>query len=147
MTDKAEFEAKPPPTGLVRLLLLVLGFVCTGIGMAGLVIPGVPGFPFLLVAAWAFSRTSKRFHDWLVYHPVMGDPIRAGHRYHAVPKKAKIAAVLVMTSSFLLLLWIQGPESFMPWVAGGCMLLVAVWLVTRPDPVEARARAAEKARE
>lgn len=141
MPDKPRIEAQPMPGKAVRILLLVLGFICTGIGITGLVVPGLPGVPFLLLAAWAFSRSSKRFHHWLIYHPVFGEPVRAWQKYRAVPKKAKVAAVLVMTSSFLLLLWLRGPESPIPWIAGGCMTVVAIWLVTRPDLDEARARA------
>lgn len=141
MPGDPRIVARPVPSGPMRLLLMTVGFICTGIGITGLVVPGLPGVPFLLVAAWAFSRSSKRFHRWLIYHPIFGEPVRAWQQYRAVPKKAKIAAVLVMTSSFLLLLWLQGPDSFVPWVAGGCMVVVAIWLVTRPDLDEARARA------
>lgn len=137
-------QPKPTPGKPARLLLLTIGFVCTGIGIAGIVLPGLPGVPFLLLAAWAFSRSSKRFHDWLIYHPVWGEPVRAWQQYRAVPKKAKITAVLVMCSSFLLLLWLQGAESPVPWIAGGCMVVVAIWLVTRPDVAEAKARAARE---
>jgi uncharacterized membrane protein YbaN (DUF454 family) len=143
--DPAESEPEIPTRPMshrpVRLLLLGLGFVFVGIGIAGLILPGLPGAPFLLLAAWAFSRSSKRFHDWLIYHPWLGGPIRAWIQYRAVPKKAKIAAVLVMAASFGALLWVHGPESFLPWVGGGCMTLVAIWLVTRPDLEQAKARA------
>lgn len=144
MPDGTHIDVKPAPRRPVRIMLLVVGLICVGIGVTGLVVPGLPGVPFLLLAAWAFSRSSKRFHDWLVYHRVLGEPIRAWQQYRAVPRKAKIAAVLVMASSFALLLWLNGPESFVPWVAGGCMVLVAIWLVTRPDPAEARRRAAAR---
>jgi len=135
------------PRRPVRLLLMAVGWLCFVIAIIGLVVPGLPGAPFLLLSAWAFSRSSRRFHDWLVYHPYLGEPIRAWQQYRAVPRKAKIVAVLVMSSSFGLLLWLRGPESWIPWVAGGCMTVVAIWLVTRPTLEQARARARAQGRE
>lgn len=145
--SEPEIIVRPMSRRPVRILLLVLGFIFVGIGIAGLILPGLPGAPFLLLAAWAFSRSSRRFHAWLIYHPWLGGPIRAWFQYRAVPKKAKIAAVLVMAISFGLLLWVHGPESLLPWIGGGCMTLVAIWLVTRPglEEAKARARAAEVA--
>ncbi|WP_417520071.1 YbaN family protein [Minwuia sp.] len=127
------------PRKPLRWLLLFLGWVCVGLGIAGIILPGLPGVPFLLLAAWAFSRSSKRFHDWLMAHPRLGTPVRAWQRYRAVPRTAKIAAVVVMSGSFGLLLWMRGPESPLPWIAGGTMAIVAIWLVSRPDLEEVRA--------
>lgn len=144
MSSDPQIE-KPTPgqaTGALRLVLLGLGFLCTAIGIAGVILPGLPGVPFLLIAVWAFSRSSRRFHDWLFQHPILGEPVRAWYTYRAVPRKAKIAAVLVMSGTFGLLLWFYGPGHFIPWVAGGCMAAVAVWLVTRPDLDDVRRREA-----
>ncbi|WP_416900071.1 MAG: YbaN family protein [Minwuia sp.] len=135
MTSSPQDDEPPPlPHGAVRVLLIVLGWTCTVVGVAGVILPGLPGVPFLLIAAWAFSRSSRRFHDWLYHHPWLGAPVQDWEKYRAVPRKAKIAAVLVMSSSFALLLWLYGPESFIPWVAGTCMAAVGIWLVTRPNP-------------
>lgn len=130
-------------TGLTRLALLGLGFLCTAVGIAGVILPGLPGVPFLLIAVWAFSRSSRHFHDWLFHHPILGEPVRAWYTYRAVPRKAKIAAVVVMSGTFGLLLLLYGTGHFIPWVAGGCMGAVAVWLVTRPNLEDVRRRAVD----
>lgn len=62
--------------GPVRVLLLVLGTLCAGIGALGVVLPLLPTTPFLLLAAVCFARASTRLHDALLAHRVLGPYIR-----------------------------------------------------------------------
>ena len=54
---------------LLRYAYLTLGWVCVGLGAIGVVVPGMPTVVFLLVAVWAFARSSERFHRWLLVRP------------------------------------------------------------------------------
>ncbi|SET17225.1 hypothetical protein SAMN05421676_103119 [Salinibacillus kushneri] len=45
-------------------LFVVLGFLSFGIGVAGVVMPVLPGGPFFLFAAFCFARSSKRVENW-----------------------------------------------------------------------------------
>lgn len=119
--------------GPARGALLALGFVCTGLGIAGIILPGLPGTVFLLIAVWAFSRSSERFHLWLYEHPRFGRTIRAWHTHRVIPVKAKIAAVTTMTATAIGLVLIADGDWRMPAIAGGTMALVALWIVTRPS--------------
>lgn len=56
----------------VRHGLMALGWVCVALGIAGLFLPVMPTTVFLLIAAWAFSHSSHRFHRWLYDHPRLG---------------------------------------------------------------------------
>ncbi|MFP6705274.1 MAG: DUF454 family protein [Alphaproteobacteria bacterium] len=49
----------------MRLTMLALGLACTALGIFGIILPVMPGTMFLLIAAWAFSRSSKPLHLWL----------------------------------------------------------------------------------
>lgn len=59
-----------------RVMLLGAGFLCTLLGAVGIVLPGLPTTPFLLLAAFCFSRSSERFHRWLLDHRWLGPYIR-----------------------------------------------------------------------
>lgn len=120
------------PTGLRRLLVLGFGWVCVGLGLVGVVLPVMPTTPFLLVAAWAFARSSRRFHDWLVYHPRLGPPVRAWREHGVVSIRAKVAAVTTMAASLAYVGFFVADDWLLPLAAGTPMALTAAWLLTRP---------------
>ena len=60
-TATAEPSARPLNTRPGRVALIALGFLCVAIGLVGIVVPVLPTTVFLLIAAWAFSRSSERF--------------------------------------------------------------------------------------
>ena len=45
-------------------IFVVLGFISFGIGVAGVVLPVLPGGPFFLFAAFCFGKSSKRVENW-----------------------------------------------------------------------------------
>ena len=49
-----------------KILYVVLGCIGLGLGAAGAVVPLLPAFPFLLLAAFCFARSSQRLHNWFV---------------------------------------------------------------------------------
>lgn len=122
--------------GPFRYVLLAVGVVCTAVGIVGIILPGLPGTVFLLIALWAFSRSSERFHLWLYNHPRFGQGLREWHEYGVIPPRAKIAAV-TMIAVTLGLLWGVVLEDWRLAAATSAVLtLVAVWIVTRPGTVK-----------
>lgn len=105
-----------PAAGPLRWLLLALGCACVGLGMAGAVLPVLPTTPFLLVAAWAFARSSRRLRTWLYGHPRFGPTLVAWHEHRAVPRRAKVAAISLMVLSLAYVIW----SASHPGVPGGC---------------------------
>jgi hypothetical protein len=68
-----------------RYVLIAFGWLCVAIGLVGIVVPGLSTTVFLLIAAWAFSRSSPRFQEWLVEHPRLGPPVQAWRDRGAFP--------------------------------------------------------------
>lgn len=51
---------------LKKIFWIVLGCIGVGLGAVGAVLPLLPTFPFLLLAAFSFAKSSERLHTWFV---------------------------------------------------------------------------------
>ena len=75
---------------------MAAGFISVGIGVVGVVVPLLPTTPFLLLAAYCFLRGSPRWHAWLLGNRVFGRYIHDYLTQRAVPRRTKIAALVVL---------------------------------------------------
>ncbi len=130
--DDATGSLPPAPSRAVRHIMLVLGVVCTIVGIAGLLLPLLPGTVFLLIAIWAFSHSSERFHDWLYHHPRFGRTLRDWRRYRVIPIKAKLLAITMMAGSFVYVA-VTNDGWLVPSLVGAILASVAIWIVSRPS--------------
>jgi len=81
---------------ILRALVFLLGIICLVIGIPGVVLPIVPGFPLLLVAAYLFSKSSVRYYNWLMNHKTFGPLIRDYNAGQGIPLRVKLTAVLTL---------------------------------------------------
>lgn len=116
-----------------RYLLIAFGWLCVGIGLVGVVVPGLPTTVFLLAAAWAFSKSSERFQRWLIEHPTLGPPVVAWRERRAIPLKAKVLAVIMMSTSLAIIIVYGGGGWIFPTIVGVIMACAAAYVVSRPN--------------
>ena len=57
-------------------LLYVAGFIFLGLGIAGYVLPGLPGTIFLILSAGCFVRSNDRMYRWVTEHRIFGKPVK-----------------------------------------------------------------------
>jgi hypothetical protein len=126
-----ESELPPRP---VRWLLLGLANLFVALAMAGVALPGLPTVPFLLLAAWAASRSSPRLHHWLYNHPRYGPYLRQWRDQRAIGRPSKVLAVALLALSWGILWW-QLAEPWLLAGLGALFVAIATYLVTRPEPV------------
>lgn len=77
----------------LRVILILLGFIFTGLGFIGLFLPLLPTTPFLLLAAACFARSSGKFYDWLLSSKYLGVYIKNYIENKGVPLKVKLTAI------------------------------------------------------
>jgi uncharacterized membrane protein YbaN (DUF454 family) len=105
-----------------RWVMVALGWLFFAIGLVGMALPLLPTTPFMLLALWAFSLGSERFHAWLYHHRVFGPPLRRWSEERIIPLWTKALAVGSMAAS-LAWTWLALD---VPWYALAAMGLVIV---------------------
>jgi uncharacterized membrane protein YbaN (DUF454 family) len=114
---------------------MALGLFCVGMAYIGIIVPGIPFSIFLVIAAWAFAKSSPRLHRWLYNHPWFGSFLTNWTERRVFPTKGKYAMILVMASSLAFLWFTTENVKAVLW-SGGFMLLVAVWAWRYPGSLE-----------
>ncbi|MCS7486510.1 MULTISPECIES: YbaN family protein [Marinomonas] len=79
-----------------RILYLLLGWFSLISGIIGIFLPLLPTTPFVLLAAWCFSKSSKRFHSWLLNHKFFGPIVHDWQSSDGIPRRARNRAILFM---------------------------------------------------
>lgn len=134
MPPPSETSAAPRSASPARrALLIALGWTCFGLGVLGLVLPVVPTTPFMLVALWAFSASSERFHDWLYHHRVFGPPLQRWRRERALPAWVKAVALGSMAASLAWLVLGVRPSWYVVLVSAAIMLAGAAFILRIPS--------------
>ena len=114
-----------------RTFFLLLGLLSLALGAVGAFVPLLPTVPFVILAAFCFTRSSPRLERWLVDHARFGPHIRAWRSRGAISPAGKRAALLAFAVSagagFALL--------SLPWsaVPAAAALIGGSWILTRPD--------------
>ena len=131
MIDAPQTQERPVPRA-VRWLLKTLAIVSLVLGIIGAFVPVMPTVPFILLAAWAATRSSPRLAHWLESHPKMGPHIRDWRRGGVVRRPSKWMATLMMLGGAVVMSIFVRPW-WVPTSMITIMLAVGIWLWLRPE--------------
>ena len=116
-----------------KLGYFIVGWISLALGVLGIVLPLLPTTPFVLLSAFCFSKSSKRFHQWLLNHKLFGPLVRDWQSYGVIQLKAKVLATISMLGMVSLSLYFVS----IPVIYVGAILLmiagVLVFIWTRPS--------------
>jgi uncharacterized protein len=90
---------------VVSALLWVAGSVALVVGLIGVVLPGLPTTPFILLAAACYAKASPRLHAWLLNHRWFGPMLRDWERDRSLTRRSKTVAILSMTVMVGVSIW------------------------------------------
>ena len=85
-----------------KIILITIGWLCVGLAFVGTFVPGIPTTIFLIVALWAFAKSSKKFHSWLLNHKRFGPILQNWESHKIVPRNAKILMVILQISAVII---------------------------------------------
>lgn len=96
---------------MLKLLYFTAGHLSLSLGIAGILIPVLPTTPFLLLAAFFYTKSSRRLYSWLLNHRILGLYVRGYIQYRAITRRGKIVSILVLwlvisaSALFVLQVW------------------------------------------
>ena len=111
----------------------LLAYLSLGLGIIGIVVPGLPTVPFVLLSAYAAARGSQRLHARLLAHRQFGPMIRDWQANGAVSRRAKWLATGMMAAAAAVM-FLTAPRWWMAATGTAIMALVDAWLWSRPEP-------------
>lgn len=116
----------------MRILWLIIGIMAVALGAIGVLLPVMPTVPFLLLATYAFARSSDRLHRWILDHRIYGPPIRDWQAHGRIARRVKVIACLSMAVGFTVAVGLALPPLLLA-VQGVILLSVSAYLITRPE--------------
>lgn len=107
----------------MKLFYIVLGCASLALGTIGAVLPFVPSFPFLLLAAYLFTKSSKRLNDWFVRSKLYKENLESFVEGRGMTWKTKIRIICVISVTMGIAYFLM--ES----VFMGQMISALIWLI------------------
>ena len=85
----------------LRPFLFCIAWLSVILGFIGAFLPILPTTPFLILAAYLFSKTSPKFHRWLLSLPKFGPVISEWEEKKTIKKSVKTKAIALLSLSML----------------------------------------------
>lgn len=127
---------RPAASKLSRLLFALLAYASLGIGLVAIVVPGLPTTEFILLAAWAATRSSPRLSAWLDNHRLFGPMLHNWRNGKVIQRRAKVSATLSMLFCAGVMLAVLD-HRWPVFLAIGAMAMGNLWIWSRPERVSA----------
>ena len=106
-----------------RILYIILGCVGVGLGAVGAVVPMLPAFPFLMLAAFCFARSSEKLDRWFKGTKLYQDNLADYVAGRGMTVKTKVRIMITVTALMSIGFIMMGLKG----IVTGCIVLGCVW--------------------
>lgn len=142
MSDIRALTPIPTSSRLRRWALVVAGLVSLGLAILGVILPGLPTTPFVLLAAACFARSSPRLYQKMLAHRYLGPMVRDWESHRSLSLKIKWLSTLLMGAMVCLSAW---QLQHRPWASVAVLALggvgaVVVWRIPTRESRELQKR-------
>lgn len=127
---------RPLPSKMARVLYGLLAYTSLIIGLIAIVVPGLPTTEFILLAAWAATKSSPRLSAWLENHKLFGPMLHNWRNGKVITRRTKVCATVSMVICSLVM-WFTLKQHWPVYAAIAGMVLVNLWIWSRPERVTA----------
>ena len=108
-----------------RVMWFSFGFVVMLVGLVGIVVPGLPTTPLMILAAACFAKSSQRFYDWIINNRLFGHHVKNYREGKGIPKRSKPIILGTLWAFVLFAVFVAIPDSAPP-ISKYSILVLAV---------------------
>ncbi|MGN0329910.1 MAG: YbaN family protein [Kineothrix sp.] len=105
-----------------KIIYMAVGCLGVGLGAVGAVVPMLPAFPFLLLAAFCFGRSSEKLNNWFIHTKLYKNNLESYVKGRGMTWKTKIRVMVTVTLLMSIGFMMMGK------VPVGRIVLACVWL-------------------
>lgn len=105
-----------------KIIYIALGCLGVGLGAVGAVVPLLPTFPFLLLAAFCFAKSSEKLYNWFINTKLYKDNLESYVQGRGMTWAAKIRIMITVTVLMSI------GSIMMHRVPVGCIVLACIWI-------------------
>ena len=107
-----------------KAVFIIIGCICLGLGVLGVILPILPTTPFLLVTAYCFARSSERLNQWFKHTKLYKNHLESYVKKEGmkVSTKASILSCVTVLMGFGFFLMARKGI----WIP--CVILAVVWI-------------------
>jgi len=118
-----------------KIVYNTIGSVSLILGLLGAFLPLLPTTCFILLASWAFAKSSPAFHSWMYFRSPFAKSIQNWDQNKIIPNRVKIIASVSILASFAIsVIYI---ENFYVLIALGLILIaVLAFIISKPANIE-----------
>ena len=106
-----------------KILYIILGCIGVGLGAVGAVVPMLPAFPFLMLAAFCFARSSEKLDRWFKGTKLYKDNLEDYVAGRGMTVKTKVRIMITVTALMSIGFIMMGLKG----IVTGCVVLGCVW--------------------
>lgn len=123
-----------------KAILIFAGTVCVGLGVLGMFLPLMPTTVFLLMAAYCYSKSSDRFHNWLLTNRLFGKYISDYKAKRGMSIRHKVSTLVTLWLSIGVSVWLIDVRFWPTLILAAVAVAITVhifWIKTaRPESLE-----------
>lgn len=111
-------------------IFVIGGTVCVILAVFGMVVPVLPTTPFLLLAAFLYSRSSEKFYNRLLDNRWCGEYLRNYREGRGIALKQKVVTIVILWATMAYGIWFLGSSIWLNLMLVGIALGVTIFLLS-----------------
>lgn len=119
---------------VLRVILIIVGFISLGVGCVGIVLPILPTVPLFLLTSYCFVKSSEKFNNWFLNSKLYKKHVENFAKHRVMTLKGELC-LLLFVSTMLMISIVMINKPVMTIVMTCLVFFKYLYFVLRVTPV------------